>query len=98
MAEPSGLLSVVIPPLDGEYIYRFDPAEHGEVHAGCIVEVFLGSRRTHGFVISVNSEREEKALAETRARSIKIKSIPSQSAPVRAFAHHRLPIERKAEA
>lgn len=79
------LASVVIPPLDGEYLYSFDASEDRPLAVGSIVTVPLGRRSVYGFVVSLDSAREQKSLLEMEQRHIKIKSIDMTSKPIRGF-------------
>jgi primosomal protein N' (replication factor Y) len=79
------LATVVIPPLEGEYLYSFSSATHPALCAGCVVEVQLGRRTVPGFVLSTNSSREHTASVEMTHRGIKVKPIPSHSRPIPAF-------------
>jgi primosomal protein N' (replication factor Y) (superfamily II helicase) len=87
---PDYLVTVVVPPLDGEYLYALNPAIAPEVSVGCILEVQLGRRAVPGFVVSANSERERRAAEEVLARGIKIKSIATTSRPIKAFTEKHL--------
>ena len=84
------LASIVVPPLDGEYLYSFNSAKHPELTVGCMLEVQLGRRAAPGFVISTNSEREHIASSEMAKRGIKIKPIPSSARPIKAFTEEHL--------
>lgn len=84
------LASIVVPPLDGEYLYSFNSSKHPELSVGCMIEVQLGRRATPGFVISTNSEREHIASGEMEKRGIKIKPIPSSARPIKAFTEEHL--------
>ena len=55
------LASIVVPPLNGEYLYSFNSSKYPELTVGCMLEVQLGRRAAPGFVISTNSEREHIA-------------------------------------
>ena len=87
---PQRFLSAVISPLQGEYLYGYDPAIHPGLQVGSIVMLPLGKRRVPGFVISKDSAREAKSLAEMGARSVKIKSIASEPPPIAAFSAQHL--------
>lgn len=93
--EPSttakALLTAVIPPLGGEYLYSYNPTEHSLPLEGSIIEVSLGRRTVPAFVISTNSEKEISASTEMRERGITIKSIPKNSRPIHAFTSEHLP-------
>lgn len=87
---PDSLVSVAVPPLEDEYLYAFDRAQHPELCVGCMVEVQLGRRSVPGFVISTNSERERRASSEMEKRGIKIKTIPASARPIKAFTEEHL--------
>jgi primosomal protein N' (replication factor Y) len=79
------LASVVIPPLEGEYLYSFDPSEHPSLAVGSIVMVPLGRRSVSGFVVSADSAQEQVSLREMEQRNIRIKSVLADSKPIRGF-------------
>jgi primosomal protein N' (replication factor Y) len=79
------LASVVIPPLEGEYLYSFEASEDPSLAVGSIVTVPLGRRSVYGFVLSVDSVREQTSLREMKQRNIKVKSIDMSSKPIRGF-------------
>jgi primosomal protein N' (replication factor Y) len=85
------LLSAVIPPLEGEYLYSYDPTEHPTPLEGSILEVSLGRRTVNAFVLSTNSEKEIVAAKEMRERGISVKPIPKNSKPIHAFTTEHLP-------
>ena len=87
---PHSLVTVVVPPLEGEYLYAFDPIACPEMSVGCMIEVQLGRRPAPGFVISANSDRERAAAKEIAERGVKIKPIPSSSRPIKAFTEEHL--------
>lgn len=87
---PDYLVTVVVPPLEGEYLYAFNASIAPEISVGCILEVQLGRRAVPGFVVSANSERERSAAKEVLARGIKIKAIPTTSRPIKAFTQEHL--------
>jgi primosomal protein N' len=84
------LATIVVPPLEGEYLYSFNSSKCPDLSVGCIIEVQLGRRVAPGFVISTNSERERTASAEMQKRGIKIKSVPSSARPIKAFTEEHL--------
>ncbi len=84
------LATVVIPPLEGEYLYSFSSTVHPELSVGCVIEVQLGRRTVPGFVLSTNSPRERSASVEMTQRGIKIKPIPAHSRPIPAFLEGHL--------
>lgn len=84
------LATIVIPPLDGEYLYSFSSTGHPDLRAGSMVEVQLGRRTVPGFIISTNSERERGASLEMERRGVKIKSIPATARPLPAFSTEHL--------
>ncbi len=83
------LVSVAVPPLDGEFLYSFDPAAHPALSVGCLVTVQLGRRSVPAFVVSVASEREASALREMEQRSVRVKDISSDAA-IQAFSAEHL--------
>ncbi len=83
------LLSVVVPPLEGEFLYSFDPAVHGELLAGRIVSVQFGRRSVPAFVVSAGSEREAAAVRDMEQRAVRVKPILSE-APIPAFRPEHL--------
>lgn len=85
------LVTVVIPPLDGEYLYSFDRATCPDFAAGSLIEVPLGRRTVPAFILSSNSERERVSAAEMARREIKIRSIPRATQPVKALEAEHLP-------
>lgn len=88
---PQSLLTAVIPPLEGEYLYSYDPAERSAPLTGSIIEVSLGRRTVPAFVVSTNSERERLASQEMTARGISVKPIPKNTRPIHAFTTEHLP-------
>jgi primosomal protein N' (replication factor Y) len=84
------LATIVVPPLEGEYLYSFNSSKHPELSAGCMIEVQLGRRATPGFVISTNSDRERTSSTEMAKRGIKIKPIPSSARAIKAFTEEHL--------
>lgn len=90
IAQPRSLCTVVIPPLDGEYLYEFDPIEHSDLSVGDAIQVSLGRREASAFVISVNSQRELSSYQEISERSIRIKKISSDTLRTRAFTSEHL--------
>jgi primosomal protein N' (replication factor Y) len=89
--EPSlHLASVVIPPLEGEYLYSFESSRHPSLSMGSIVTVPLARRSTSGFVISVDSEREHRARIDMAQRNIRIRSILNDSEAIQAFDSKQL--------
>ncbi len=87
---PDYLVTVVVPPLEGEYLYALNASIAPEVSVGCILEVQLGRRAVPGFVVSANSERERRAAEEVLARGIRIKTIATTSRPIKAFTEEHL--------
>jgi primosomal protein N' (replication factor Y) len=79
------LVSVVVPPLEGEFLYSFDPAAHPSLCAGSLVTVQFGRRSVPAFVVSVASEREAAALREMQQRSVRVKNISADSS-IQAFS------------
>lgn len=84
------LLTAVIPPLDGEFLYYYDPLAHPHLDVGHVIELPLGRRETHGFVVSINSESESRAKAEIDTRNVKLKAIPDDAKCARAFTNEHL--------
>ncbi len=91
LPENRDLLTVAIPPLDGQYLYAFNATECPEVALGSIIEVPLGRRMVPAFILSANSEREQAAAIEMAARKVKIRSIPPSTTPIKAFNPEHLP-------
>ena len=87
---PESLATIVIPPLEGEYVYSFSATHHPRLSAGCMVDVQLGRRTVPGFVISTNSPRERSAFKEMEQRGVKIKSIAPTARPLQAFSSEHL--------
>jgi len=90
LEQPPSLCTVVIPPLDGEYLYKFDSTQDFDLCVGDAVQVSLGRREVTAFVISVNSERESSSYKEILERSIRIKKISPHSPRTRAFTAEHL--------
>lgn len=84
------LASIAIPPLEGEFLYSFEPSRHPSLNVGSIVMVPLARRSTCGFVISVDSEREHRAQRDTAQRNIRIRSILNEPEAIRAFGSTQL--------
>jgi primosomal protein N' (replication factor Y) len=84
------LLTAVIPPLDGEFLYYYDPKAHPHLDVGYVIDLPLGRRETPGFIISINSERETQAKAEIDTRNVKLKSIPDDTKSAHAFTKEHL--------
>lgn len=89
-SEPTGLVTVVIPPLNGEYLYAYNREEIPALKVGDSLEVSLGRRATNAFVISVNSDKETEAFSEMKARSVKIKRISAAAVLAHAFTQEHL--------
>jgi primosomal protein N' (replication factor Y) len=87
---PPGLATVVVPPLDGEFLYSFDPAQHASLHIGSIVSVPLGRRTSSAFVVSLNSEREAESWRAVSARNIRVRAIDPSSPPILGFHQDHL--------
>ncbi len=85
------LLTVVIPPLEGEYLYAFDPITCPEIKAGCLIEVPLGKRMASGFILSTNSERERASAEQMKGRGIRVRALPVSTKPVQAITPEHLP-------
>lgn len=82
---PRGLLTAVIPPLEGEFLYKFDPTQHPDLKVGDAIQVSLGRRVTNAFVISINSDKELQAERTMTERSISVKSISAEAFTAHAF-------------
>lgn len=89
--EQRSFLSAVIPPLEGEFLYGYDPARHPGLSIGDVLEVPLGRRKTRAFVTSINSAKESVSKAEMETRGVRIKDIPDDTAPSHAFNQEHLP-------
>lgn len=83
------LLSVVVPPLDGEFLYSFDPQTHPGLCPGSLVTVQFGRRSVPAFIVSIASEREATALREMEQRAVRVKGISSEPA-IQAFSAEHL--------
>jgi primosomal protein N' (replication factor Y) len=79
------LATVVVPPLEGEYLYSYAALQPPSLAVGSIVTVPLGRRSVSGFVVSVDSAREQTSLREMEQRNIKVKSIDTTSMPIPGF-------------
>lgn len=89
VASPARLVSIAVPPLDGEFLYSFDPAVYPQLRVGSLVTVQFGRRSVPGFVVSISSEREATALREMEERGVRVKGI-SSTAAIQAFAPEHL--------
>jgi primosomal protein N' (replication factor Y) len=89
--ELRSFFSVVIPPLEGEFLYAYDPTQHPTLAVGDVLEVPLGRRKTRAFITSLNSAKESSSKAEMEARGITIKNIPDGTPSSHAFNHEHLP-------
>ena len=76
---PTGLFTAVIPPLDGEYLYRFDP-NTGSLLSGFRLELPFGRRSTTGFVLSVDTEKEKIAYSAMKEKGVTVKQINVEGA------------------
>ncbi len=83
------LISVVIPPIDGEYLYSY-PSQLPPPRIGDRLEVPFGRRSTAAYVLSVNSSREEAAQSAMIAKKVVLKEIPSDADPIAAFLPEQL--------
>jgi primosomal protein N' (replication factor Y) len=81
---------VVIPPLDGDFLYGYSALLDRDISVGDVVEVPLGRRTTHAYVTSVNSAKEVATKHEMASRGITIRVIASESSPERAFNKEHL--------
>ena len=84
------LFTAVIPPLDGEFLYGYDPEAVSDLSVGDVVEVPLGKRVTHAFITSLNSDREAATRLEMEGRGVRIRSVPSDVPRARAFNQEHL--------
>ena len=84
------LFSVVIPPLEGEFLYSCDPSQLPTLAVGDVVEVPLGRRKTRAFVTSLNSPKESASKSEMAARGVAIKKVSSDALISHAFNHGHL--------
>jgi primosomal protein N' (replication factor Y) len=91
---PVHLLSVVVPPLDGEFLYSYDPGEQNNLSVGSIVTVPLGKRLVPAFVISIDSESEAKSLSDMQTRNVRVKPIDSSAPCYGAFTREHLEFYR----
>jgi primosomal protein N' (replication factor Y) len=89
MNSSPSLLSVAIPPVDGEYLYSY-PALLAPPRIGDRLEVPFGRRSTTAYVLSVNSPREEAAQLAMIAKNISIKEISSEAEPICSFHPEQL--------
>ena len=85
MPTSKGLFTAAIPPLDGEFLYQYDPYA-GTVSVGDRIELPFGRRLVSGFVLSVNAPREVSAFEEMEQRGVTVKCVSVQEA-VQAFSH-----------
>lgn len=91
LPESRDLLTVAIPPLDGQYLYTFNQTECPDIAIGSIIEVPLGRRMVPAFILSVNSNREQASAIEMAARKVKIRSIPASTTPIKALNPEHFP-------
>jgi primosomal protein N' (replication factor Y) len=77
--------SVVIPPLEGDFLYSCDRLQHPELAVGDVVEVPLGRRKARAFVTSLNSLKESTSRSEMAARGVAIRKISSDGRISHAF-------------
>lgn len=87
----TGLVTVVVPPLTGEYLYSFDPVAFPALQTGDLVEVSFRNRTTQAFVMSTDSERERLACEAMKKNGVAIKSLPVDALHTRAFDRTHLP-------
>ncbi len=90
LPEGSRLISVVVSPLDGEFLYACPPSQDDPIAVGSLVTVPLGKRSATGFVVSVDSENEASSLAQMRERGVRVKQLASGAAPLQAFSSEHL--------
>lgn len=88
---PDGLLTVVVPPLQGEYLYAFNPRDFQNLQVGDLIEVPFRRKTTQAFVLSINSERERLASEEMKKQGVTLKTIDSSGFHTRAFDTSHLP-------
>lgn len=91
VSENRDLLTVVIPPLEGEYLYAFNASESPDIALGSIIEVPLGRRMVPAFILSTNSEKERASALEMSTRKVKVRAIPSSTTPIKALNPEHLP-------
>lgn len=72
-------------------MYAFDSSELGALEVGAAVALPLGKRVVPGYVVSVNSQREEISVAEMQRKGVRIKKVPSTAEVVPAFTAQHLP-------
>jgi primosomal protein N' len=82
--------SAVISPLDGEYLYAFDPEQIPSLRPGTIVALPLGKRTVSGFVVSVNTPKDVATAEEMLERKIRVKKIPDNASTCEAFTTEQL--------
>jgi len=83
------LVSIAIPPLAGEFLYRDSP-QH-PVAVGDLVSVPFGNRYTRGFAVSVDSARENEIFSNMIERGIDLRTIPANHDNHAAFLPEQLP-------
>ncbi len=88
------LVTVVVPPLAGEYLYAFDSSAFPNLQTGDLIEVPFRRRVTQAFVLSVNSELERSSYEEMKKNSVAIKCIDEAKLYTRAFDQAHLPFYR----
>lgn len=91
---PNGLLTVVVPPLQGEYLYGFETSKAPKLQVGDLIEVPFRRRTTQAFVISINSDHERVASEEMRKQGVLVKTIHLSGFHTRAFDSSHLPFYR----
>lgn len=82
--------TAVIPPLEGEFLYGYDPNEFAGLAIGDVVEVPIGKRVTSAFITSINSDKELASKKEMDEKGVRIRAIPADSPRVRAFNQEHL--------
>lgn len=82
--------SAVIPPLEGEFLYSVSAAEHASIRVGDVLEVPLGRRTTHAFVISLNSPKEQASREQVATRGVTVKRVSREAKSAHAFNQEHL--------
>jgi primosomal protein N' (replication factor Y) len=89
-SQKRALFTAVVPPLDGEFIYEYNPDTHPDLGVGYVVQVPLGRRETHAYITSINSDKEHQTEKEMSERGVKIKPIPENAPSSLAFNQEHL--------
>lgn len=85
-----GLFTAVVPPLEGEFLYQYDPQERPHLQIGDVVQVSLGRRVANAFIVSANSPRESESFAEMSRRAINVKRVSGEALTAHAFNEEQL--------